>query len=287
MFTLDPASALFSAAIEVVARSPGISVGDLHHRLTDRGEKVTLQHVYRLVNRLVDDRIFLKRKKALQINLLWLSNLELFAQEAKGRLLEVKELGSLADLPAGKRTQFSVRSVQEAQALWHHLLIQLNRIVPRDGERVLHKYYSHAWWLLKDEGDLSFYMRIAERGVRCLWLLGSDTYLDRRAQDRVKGIFAIALSDRPPFPKEGYNLNVYGEYVLECVFPAAIAGHFESLFKSVESAKEWNPAVLEDIFRLRAPITVSVTRSAAKAKELAAKIERLIPLQLKTRKRRN
>lgn len=282
MFTLDPSSPLFNAAVDVVAQNPGISVGELHERLKSQAHiEVTLQHVYRLVTRLVEHRIFIKRKKSLRINLLWLSHVELFAQESKARLLEGQDLTTVASLKSGQRVQFAVRSVQEAQAMWHHILIQLNRIVPPSEERALYKYYSHAWWLLHDENDLSFYDRIAKRGIRCHWLIGNDTYLDRRAVGKVEKIFTIALTDRPPFPEEGYNLNVFGDYVMECVFPTSVADHFALLFKNTKGAKDWKPQLLDDMFHLRAPVKVTVWKSEAKAKDLKAKIDRLIPAHMR------
>ena len=279
MFCLDPLTPLFNATVDIVAEHPGIAIADLRSALKKRsGIDVSLQHVYRTVTRLTEAQILLKRKKQLFLNLLWLSHVELFAQNAKQRLLEGQDLQSLSALAPEKRLAFTARSLREMQAVWHHLLIQLNRIVPAAQRRQLHKYYAHAWWLLQENGgDASFYERIAAKGVECFWLIGNDTFLDRRAMERYKKIFAIALTDHSPFPKEGYNLNVFGEYVVECVFPKAIADHLVLLFRSVRSAKEWDAAVFENILDIPAPFTVTVTRSAAKADQLRAKIARLMP----------
>ncbi len=279
MFCLDPLTPLFNATVEIVAEHPGISIADVRKRLKQHaGIDVSLQHVYRTVTRLVEAQILIKRKRQLSLNLLWLSHIELFAQSAKQQLLEGADVHALSSLEEGKRVTFSARSMREMQAVWHNLLIQLNRIVPAAERRELHKYYAHAWWLLQDKGgDASFYERIAARGVACSWLIGNDTFLDRRAMERFKKIFAIALTDHSPFPKEGYNLNVFGAYVVECVFPKAIADHLVLLFRSVRTARDWDAAVFENILDIPAPFTVSVTLSQAKADQLRAKIARLMP----------
>ena len=278
MFCLDPLTPLFNATVEIVADVPGITVEALRDRLKKHAKiDVSLQHVYRTVTRLVEAQMLLKRKKQLFLNLLWLSHIELFAQSAKHTMLGKPDLRLLGGLSPGKRVQFSAKSLQEMQALWHHLLIQCNREVPEGQERLLYKYYSHAWWLLHNPGDAAFYERIAERGVRCFWLLGSESYLDRLSQQRYKKLFAIAVTDHSPFPTEGYNLNVFGDYVLECVFPKAIRDHLALLFRSIRSDKDWNSAVLDGIFHIRAPFTVTVTRDPRKADQLRGKIERLMP----------
>lgn len=279
MFCLDPLTPLFNAVVEIVAEHPGISIADVKTRLQrDAKINVSLQHVYRTVTRMTEAQILLKRKRQLFLNLLWLSHIELFASSAKQRLLEGNDLQTLSALADGKRIAFSARSLREMQALWHHVLIQLNRIVAPTARRQLHKYYAHAWWLVQEKGsDAAFYERIAAKGVECFWLIGNDTFLDRRAMDHYKKLFAIALTDHAPFPTEGYNLNVFGDYVLECVFPKAITDHLTLLFRNVRSVREWDAAVFENILDIPASFSVTVTRSAQKADALRAKIGRLFP----------
>ena len=278
MFSFDPLSPLFNATVEIVAQNPGISVGDLRTKLKQQaGQSVSLQHVYRIVTRLVETQILLKRKRQLTLNLLWLSTIELFAQTAKTRLLDDKETQTLQKLATGKRATFQAKSLKEMQSIWHHLLIQINRLVPAREERILFKYYSHAWWLLGSGEDAAFYERIAKRGVQCFWLIGNETYLDLLAVKNYKRIFRIAVADRPPFLREGYCLNILGAYVLECVFPKAISDHLELLFRSVRSDRDWKQSILDDIFHIHAPMTVTVTHNPKRAMEFRQKIAHWVP----------
>jgi predicted transcriptional regulator len=276
MFVFDPLDKLCDATIDIVADRPGITVSELHERLCKR-ESVTLQHVYRIISRLIDTQVLIKRKRGLSLNLLWLSHVELLVQSAKEKLLEAPDVSFLAELADGKRVTLPAQSLQQVQALWHHLLIQLNTIVPRTGDRMLHKYYSHPLWLLHAEGDKSFYERIAKKGIRCFWLLGNETYLDMRAVESYKHLFRIAVTDKSPFPTEGYNVNVIGDFVIECVFPKVIQDHVEMLCKSVTCEEDWKPELLDSLFHIKAPFMVTVWKSAQRAAQLRPKIERLIP----------
>ena len=276
MLPLDPADPLFNAVLETLSRSPGITVADLHKKLAQRKVRVTLQHVYRVVTKLEDAQVIIKRKRELSLNLLWLSYIELFAQGARERLLKSRDLSMIDELQVGDRAQLPAQSLHEVQTLWYHLLIHVNKLVPGSGMRDLHKYYSHAYWLLRPDADIDFYERIAKL-IRCYWLIGNETFLDCEAQRLYNKVFAIATTDRPTFPNEGYLLNVFGDYVIECVLPQGVSEHFALLFGSVKSEKDWKPELLESLFHLTGSFTVTVWRNPDRAEELRGKIEHLMP----------
>lgn len=270
MFRLDPVHPLFDAIVDIVAKEPGIPVSRLHERLAKNGQAVTLQHLYRTVRKLGDEQMLLKTKGGLRVNLLWLTYLEYFAEKTKRTLLE-DAAERVVPLKQRQRVTFKVDTLHEVQTLWNHLLIQLYRASP---QKYLFKYYSHAWWQLgKHTLDTGFYRKIKEKGVSCYWLYGNDTFLDREAAGKNKDLYASRIHPNAPFPKEGYNVNVYGEYVLECLFPEQIANHFALLFQA-RSRSEFDADLFSDVFALKGPYKVSLWRNERQAAPLRAKIGR-------------
>jgi hypothetical protein len=272
MFALDPIHPLYNAIISIVAETPDLSVGDLHVKLTLRGEDITLQHLYRTVNRLVEAQILLKSGTTLSVNLMWLSYLEFFAESAKKIATETRQGPSPFPLKEGQHVTFKVSTLADLQTLWNHLLVQAHREAP---QKHLLKYYSHAWWQLgKHALDPAFYRRIKESGVRCYWLFGNRTPLDLGAVEAQKDLMDTRLVDEPPFPREGYNLNVYGPYVFECILPDRLSRHLEFIFKTLTDPKQFDAAVYDDIFAIEEPMTLKIRRSESQAKEMRMKIER-------------
>lgn len=271
MFRLDPVHPLYDAILEAVALKPGITVSELLEALAEKDQKITLQHLYRTVKKLCDDQILLKTKGELRVNLLWLTYLQYFAERTKKTLLE-NQAERVFPLKVNQRVSFKVDTLHEVQTLWNHLLIQLYRHSP---EKYLFKYYSHAWWQIGRHAlDTGFYRKIKEKGVSCFWLYGNDTYLDREAASKHKNLYASRIDPAPPFPKQGYNINVYGEYVIECIFPEVIAAQFDALF-AAKTAKEFNEQLFSDLFSLKGPYKVTVWRTPKQAPALREKIGRL------------
>ena len=272
MFTLDPLHPLYTAVLDAVAASPGISVGELHKTLRRRKVEITLQHLYRTVNRLVDEQILLKTGTSLAVNLMWLSYLQFFADKAKSAALQKAGGQQIFPFKEGERRAFKADTLLDLQALWNHFLVQLHRAFP---QQFLFKYYSHAWWQLGRHAlDPDFYRRIKDAGIRCYWVFGSDSPLDRHAAELHKDLMDVRLLSEPPFPAEGYNLNVFGSYIFECIFPERVTRHFDFVFKNVSSPDQFDPEVFSDIFVLKEPLTLKIWRSEKQAAPLRAKIER-------------
>lgn len=271
MFRIDPSDDLMSDILRLVALRPGISVPQLHAALKKQKTHVTIQHLYRKVNALIEEEMLLKRKSALSANLLWLSYLQYFASEAKEALAKEKTL-AVFPLKKGQRLTFSLGTLHAVQTLWNHLLIELHRCEP---QKKLHKYYSHAWWVWnKRTLDVAFYRKIVASGVRCLWLYGNNTFLDRAAVTMYPDLLDSRIALDTPFPAEGYNLNVYGEYIFECTFPPHIAKHLELVFQSLTSDAKADTAIIDDVFSMEAQFTVTVWRNPAQALSFQKSIER-------------
>ena len=271
MFKLDPVDDLCNAILKTVADKPGITVADLHDALKKQKTKVTLQHLYRRVNLLVEEEALLKRGGALTMNLMWLSYLDFFVKGAKDEL-QKDAATTVFPLKPGQRVSFPAGTVGEVQTLWHNLLIQAHRAEPQVS---LYKFYSHAWWVWnKRTLDVAFYKKIYEKGVRCLWLYGGNTFLDREAATMHADILESRIAPDAPFPHDGYNLNVYGDYVFECVFPPNIARHLELVFHTVKSSKPEDVAFVDDIFAMPGKFTVTVWKNPRLAAELRGKIGR-------------
>jgi hypothetical protein len=273
MFVLDPLHPIFNAIVGIVSEKPDITMAELHAALKKRKVDTSLQHLYRTVARLVEGQLLLKSGKKLSLNLMWLSYLQFFADQAKNSLAERRSKESTFPLKEGERRTYEAGTLLEVQTIWNHQLIQLHRM--QREEKYLFKYYSHAWWQVgKHALDLEFYRTIKAKGVSCYWLYGHGTFLDTYAMESLKGLADLRSAEKPPFPEEGYNLNIYGEYIFECVFPEKVANHLGLLFHGVTSLKAFDEDMLADIFAIEAPFKVTVWRNAKQAAALRAKILR-------------
>ncbi|NOS67730.1 MAG: hypothetical protein HOO67_05205 [Candidatus Peribacteraceae bacterium] len=267
MFLFDPIHPVFSAIVETVAVRPRITIAELHEHLRKTsGMKVSVAHLYRIVTRMAENQILVKSHRQLSLNLMWVSYVEFIAGRAKRLHQHVVEY----PLREGEKRVLEAHSLLDVEALWNHILVSLYGVTK---EKQLYKYYSHAWWQLgRNAEEITFYKQLKERGVDCRWVFGCDTFLDEFGAKRVREVYEAVTTANPPFPRDGYNLNVYGEYIVECLLPEKIAKHFSFFFEKVKAAKEFDQELFLDIFSMRGKYKITVWRNPKQADVLRQKL---------------
>jgi hypothetical protein len=272
MFTIDPIHPVYSAVVEMVAVYPNITVSELHAHLASKLKiQISQAQLYRVVTRMVDSQILIKVHGKLVLNLMWISYVEYIAGRAKRIAQHVDDF----TLGMGEKRIYEARSLFDVESIWNHVLVSLYRKIQ---EKQLHKYYSHAWWQLgRNAEEISFYKQLKDRGIDCHWLFGSDSFLDRIGAERIREVFPATTTTSPPFPHDNYNLNVYGEYIIECILPEKISKHFAFFFEKVETLKEFDHDMFMDIFGMRGKYKVTVWRNKKQADALRAKLATYFP----------
>lgn len=276
MFAIAPLHPLHNAMIEIVSITPGISVADLRKELISRHKiRVSLQHVYRIVHQMIDEQILVKIGGSISLNFMWLSYVSFFCDRAKSVKHEHAFRSSVSAMKEGQKLRYPALSMLEVETIWNHLLAQLRQIQP--DEKNLYKFYSHAWWQLgKNSGkESSFYQKIAASGVACHWVFGSGSRLDREATEWLSDIFPYRIGQKTGFPNEGYNLNVFGDYIVECIIPKTISKQFASFFEHTKSLEDFDSEFFLDLFTRTGKYEVTVWKNAKQAAVLRSPFTKL------------
>ncbi len=263
MFLLDPVHPIYSTIVEVVSINPRVSIADLHSILKKKMRmSVSLAHLYRIVTRMIDTQILIKVHGEIMLNLMWVSYVGFIMQRA-GKI--ASHSGGIV-LKEGEKRVFEAHSLFEVEAIWNHILVSLYGMLR---QKKLHKYYSHAWWQFGTNAeDAAFYRTLKEKGIECRWIFGSNTFLDREAAKSLNATFEAVVVKHPPFPEDGYSLNVYGDYIVESLLPESIAKHFSLFFSGVKSMKDFDQALFTDLFLMRGKYKVTVWRNPKQAQLL-------------------
>lgn len=272
MYSILPLQPLHGAIVASLAEEPGLTMEELQKRVQNRaGTDTSLQHIYRIVTKLTEAQIIMRQDGRVFLNLMWLSSMSQFAEQASQRTLQVYDAGERLPLDEGQRIILNVHSLQEIEVLWNQVLVRLYGILHT---KILHKYNSHAWWQLRDDSvDTGFYGKLAERGIRCTWLFGNNTALDQEAAQKLNTVFRSAITEKPPFPTAGYNMTVYGDYILECLFPQSTCEYFEHLFQSEAYRKSLDENLLRKFFNTREDFHITLWRNAHQASILRSQIQ--------------
>jgi hypothetical protein len=267
MYTLDPIHPVYSSVIELIAVYPQITTAELYEHLTKKQKiALSLPQLYRIITRMIDSQIIIKVHGKLTLNLMWISYIEFIAGRAK-RIIQHNDEFPLME---GEKKMYQAGSMFDLEAIWNHILVSLYRLLQ---EKEIYKYYSHAWWQIgRNAEEINFYKQLKERGIQSHWVFGADSFLDRKGAAHINQVFDSVLTKEPPFPKDGYNMNVYGEYIVECILPEKISKRLSYFFEHVRTEKAFDEDLFIDIFSMNAPCKITVWRNKKQANILRQKL---------------
>ena len=268
MAIFDPLHPLQSSLLEILSAEPGLSMEALRAKLgAEYDQTVSLQNLYRLVGRLIDQQVLVRSGGKLFLNAVWLSHIMQFAQRAEQHYLTAP--GDAVELPAkeGGQSEYAGDSLRGLDSIWNDILL---RFVDAVEERSWYAFNSHPWYNLgMFETELRLYQGLHARGIRTYMLFGGGTFLDRYGDSliRTEGL-VTAVAGEAPFAREDYAVWAAGEYLLEVVMSPLIARHFSFFFNRIESLEQYHPRLFADVFRMRERCSVKVSRSRKRADEV-------------------
>lgn len=272
MSNLDPLHPLQSSILELLAQEPGLRVSELHQRLQERRERgVSLQNVYRTAAQLVDHQVLARTNNRLFLNLVWVSQLAHFAENAKANYLESDHVRIVLPQKDGDQREYTAQTLRGLDPTWNDLLLQIAAL---SNERTWYAFNSHPWYALgMPDTEQRLYQSLAAQKIKTHLLFGNNSFLDRYGGSlTVAEDFITALADQTPFPAEGYALWLAGDFVLEVIFPDVVANHFALFFKTVNSPEEFDPQLFSDVFKMKAYCRLTVTLDRARVQTLRKKL---------------
>ena len=268
MTAIDPLHPLQSSILETLAVKRDLTIVELRTYLQNQHDQsVSMPNLYRIVSQMVEKQVLVKEKGKLSLNLIWIPHMLGFAENAKKTYLAAGD--DVLELPKkdGEHREYAADSLIGLDPIWSHILIAFTKL-PQP--LPWYAYNSHPWYSLgMRDTEQRVYESIVAQGMECHMLYGNDSFLDRYGDKLIRvPRFHTHLATDTPFPKEGYALWVCNDYMLECVFPEAIARHFAFFFQTVRTIKQFDPELFSDIFAMKARCKIRVRRDKKEANRL-------------------
>lgn len=258
MISYNPLRPLHSAILEILAERKDISFEELHDQLTAKyAITVSTQNLYRTVGILIEHQVLVRSGCKLSLHHVWVKLMIEFGKKLENNY-HLGEGSRKYNLPSkeGETRVYAANSLFSLDPIWNDGLLKLAQVASAHDWYV---YNSHPWYSIgMPDTEYRLYRSIVDAGISCHMLYGNNRFLDhygRIALD-VPGFKTAILEDRSAlssdFKEEGHAVWVCGDFIVECIMPAAISSHFGFLFKTIEKKEDINHHLFSDIFRMKA-----------------------------------
>lgn len=266
MLLFDPLHPKISAVIELLAEKTSLTTKELKKELKkEKGVDVSPANFYKIVAKMLENKILIKVGKQVSINKMWATHVHKYSSmmgqnvEGKGNVFKPFKQGE-------KRT-LQAESLEALDSIWLHSTLYL---FTQESDEVIYMYNVHpVYFLANPEVEWQMYNTCLNYNKTVHILYGNNSFLDRHAHELYKrSPIKTAIAKKTPFPKEGYGLWMCGEYILEITYPEFISNYWANIFKNTKTLEEFKPKQLKDIFEVKIPCEMTITRDKKRAQEL-------------------
>jgi hypothetical protein len=263
---------LFNTIIGACLDYPEMTIADLH-TIINQTQKLSLAQLYKVVADLVDKQLLVKSHKKLSLHPLRVTDMGIIyhrAQQAIGQTTTV------INLQPGQNHIRYADTFKSLDNVWniasHYAMSHSQGAQP-------YFYNSHTYHIFgMREMELAARQSFSHHGKRPVqFVVGNTTRLDQYGAEiyRQNGC-AHVICTQTSFPPQGYFLNIYGDYVIECVLPIALTNYFEVYFQTVTSLADFPVELFEQLFEFKTQLRVKLSYDPVLAETYRSQIQQYL-----------
>lgn len=242
------------------------------HQAINRKEKISLPNFYKVIDQLLTNQILSKEQGKIKLHTAWI--LSLFELHDKVKKNYIDNTSLKTDLQEGEQKVFYASSLVELDNIWAELL---NSMAFKDEKQEgLFMYNAHVYHILgMPETEATNFKNMKQQLWKVHLLVGNESVMDMYAAEQIRLLWIdIVCNNQHQFLKDGYFINVVGDYILEALFPDIISQYFKVFFDNVNDIKDFNPEGFQSIFKMKSGCKITFRRSSSQAKIFKKEIKK-------------
>ncbi len=202
-----------------------ITAKQLHKDMQKKWD-ITLTQVYNLLQNLQKHQIISKKKAQVSLNIEWLQGLKQYATTATNILS--------TENPYKKFKTWEVRyikaqSLSQMDSLWTNHYF---KILEASKSKDLYFYNSHPVHVLCSPETEKHFLRVLASSHQIYYLIGNNFELDNFACKEIMAqwVQSVCCNTDNSFLKNGYIINIIGDFILEFYFPSVLTDYISLIF---------------------------------------------------------
>ena len=249
-----------SVILEVIARSPGMSITSLWRELTEtHGLSMACSNLYTPIRRLEQKRILVREGDGYCLNGDWVDQLCQYSY----LLQKAQDTRLTFPLDLYEERQWLVQNDKERESIWW--LLQ-SRMIEASDEQAYYTYRSHSFW--RPAVPAGNTLPQLPSAFHTYAIYGNDTFLDQHGIElsNLLGGSSVIAPDAP-YPKEGYVLFVCGEYICDWSYHPTVSKAFADIFRNTESIHDFSVEEMRSLYTQEAPFSIDLRRNPEEAEK--------------------
>jgi len=276
----NPNPPLESHVLDILSDRPRLTVKELYELFLQKSvRQISIQALYALIHKMIDQRILVKENQVLIIDASWIDALLQFSEKVKRVYLASDSPVTNIVLHPGEKRDFTFENAMAMDNFWMHALIVTSyfyRSNPHPTDHNVCVYNYHSWFEIAKTGqEQSLAESYEQTGMDYYLLSGSHLYLDKAVKDTIitKGFHYKTIE---PTASLGINqyFTIVGDVVFETKLPKYINELMEEIYTKVKNISEFDRQEILKIIQLPAKTVLTISHNKQRAKQFRETIKK-------------
>lgn len=223
------------------------------------GAPTTIQGVYKVLNKLVSERVLVKNKMKFVVSREWVDHL-------------IEQLGGTnaeLEMEEGQMATHIFTSLNRLDAYWKH---RISTILATFSDYPMFSYETHSIWVyLKDrkESEEKFFRSFEKNKRFAFFRVGGTTFADKEYRQTYSGEYLkIDITDKRIL---GDHISVVEDYIITTKLEKNIESQIDNVFAEKTDTENIQES-LEKILSKKQKVKLAIERNKEKAKKYRKKI---------------
>ena len=277
-----------SLILDILSRKPKLSSKEIFDFFSQKyPEGMTIQGFYKVIKKMLDDRILLKEGRTISLDSFWIGKVVEFAKTIEETYLKTDANTANILLDEGESKTYEFENILSMDNLWAHGL-NLARFYYSQHEHSDKNAYSRNYFavfhIARAESESSTLQYFESSQMQWYMASGSKSFLNTLPTKIVENEnYHHFLFDFEKYKQEhpaqqlekNYWVTVIGDFIFEAHFPNYVFELLEKIYLDTQNISQFNADKISQLFLEPGKTTLKISRNKKRAELIREDIKKL------------
>lgn len=276
-----------SVVLNILASKPRISTKELFGFFDAKyKKKITIQGFYKLIKKMLENRILLKEGGLLLLDSFWINKLNEFSDLIKKNYLISSLNSSNVLLEEGESKKFEFESIVSMDNFWGHSLNTIKNFYTKNEHEDKNTYsrnYFSVFQVARTQSETETVKTFGVENMQWYMASGSNMFLNRIVSKLIENKnYHHFIYDFEKYEEE-INLDIeknfwettIGDYIFEAKMPNYLFALIERMYEEVQSLSEFNADRLNYLFQEPGKSILTISHNKKRAEFIRKNVKAL------------
>lgn len=253
----------------ILAKEFPLTIGEISKRIKKNFKiKLTFQAIRKSILILKERKILEEKEKKYSIKKSYILETRQFSDQLlRNYYLGEKNKALPTWYPEEKYTEYIFKNLLQADKFWGEIVLDWARNLKENDEKEFYFHGPHCWYPFGHLGTENDFLReLNEHGVKCYYLVDSNTRLDKWIKSFYEDCHAKYITINNNQIKSA--LGIFGNFIIQFDYTDSIFKELDDIFKKTNNIEDISLSRIALLLKKESKVNLTVTNNKMIAQKL-------------------